>query len=135
MRQDLHQINLEEDRLQREIMNLQKQNIHKHAQVLRQHQIDTKLKNTEQLVRKMLNVETKKDPERRPLHASRPDPKDKPMRPGIESLDEEAIQESIDNLDMLLSNLQKKDAKDQAVHKLSKKFNIDVEEEKKKHEQ
>lgn len=55
----------------------------------------------------MLKVEDKPNQERPPLHKKG----EKPLRPGIESLDEDAIQESLDNLDILLSNLQNKKQK------------------------
>lgn len=47
MRHDLSAINAEEEKLQREIMNLQRQNIHKHHKVIKHNHIDTKIQNTE----------------------------------------------------------------------------------------
>ena len=51
------------------------------------------------------------------------DPTDKLMRPGVESVNELDIQESIDNLDMLLANM-KAGNKDAALQKLGDKYNI-----------
>ena len=47
MKDDLRQINKEEDKIQREIVNLHKQNIHKHHQVVSKNNIDVNIKNTE----------------------------------------------------------------------------------------
>ena len=57
MRADMHEINKEEDKLQREIMNLHLKNLAKHAQVINKNKIDLTIKNTEELVRKILNVQ------------------------------------------------------------------------------
>ena len=54
-----------------------------------------------------------------PIHVK----KDKLMRPGVESKDEDQIQESIDNLDMLLANL-KAGKKDVALKKLGDKYGV-----------
>jgi len=43
MRDDLRHINKEEEKLQRELLNMQKQNLHKHAKVLKQNNINTKI--------------------------------------------------------------------------------------------
>jgi hypothetical protein len=56
MRADMHEINKEEDKLQREIMNIHLKNLGKHAQVITKNKIDVTIKNTEELVRKILNV-------------------------------------------------------------------------------
>lgn len=47
MSEDLHQLNKEEEKLQREIMNMNLQNIHKHHRVVKANQIDTKIQHTE----------------------------------------------------------------------------------------
>ena len=58
MRADMNEINKEEDKLQREIMNLHLKNLAKHAKVTTKHKIDLTIKNTEDLVRKILNLQT-----------------------------------------------------------------------------
>ena len=57
MREDMSQINKEEDQLQREIKQMHLKNLAKHAQVNRKHKIDTGIQNTEQLVRRMVSNE------------------------------------------------------------------------------
>lgn len=62
MKDDLRLINKEEEKLQRELLKMNQKNLAKHAMVVKQNNINTNLKNTEQLVRKMMNVEqTSKD--------------------------------------------------------------------------
>jgi hypothetical protein len=61
MKDDLRLINKEEDKLQREILKMNQNNLHRHAKVLKTNKIDTKIANTEQLVRKMMNAEDKTD--------------------------------------------------------------------------
>lgn len=56
MKDDLRCINREEDKLQREILALHKQNLHKHHQVVTKYHIDTTIQNTEGLIRKMVNL-------------------------------------------------------------------------------
>ena len=57
MRADMNQLNQEEEQLQREISKMHLKNIHKHAQFVRKHKIDTQIQNTEQMVRKMVSCE------------------------------------------------------------------------------
>ena len=54
MRDDMRQINRDEDKLQRELMSLHQKNLHKHAVVLQKFKIDTSLKSTEDLLRRMM---------------------------------------------------------------------------------
>jgi hypothetical protein len=98
MKDDLRLINKEESKLQRELLKMNQNNLAKHAKVIKANGINTKIQNTEQLVRKMMNAEDKNDCKRQPLHQKL----DRPDFP--QSLDEADIQESIDNLDMLLAN-------------------------------
>ena len=70
----------------------------------------------------MMNIdEPATGPQRTPLHKNR---ENKVMRPDnqVTSVDEDQIQESIDNLDMLLANLRtgKDQNKQQALTKLGK---------------
>ena len=124
MKDDLRSINKEEEKLQRELLNMKKQNLHKHSKVLRQNHIDTKIQNTEQLVRKMLHVPDASTNAKVPLHMKKDTSGERLMKPGIESLDELQIQESLDNLDMLLANLNNKQGKKEAMGKLSDKYGI-----------
>ena len=98
MRDDLREINKEEDRLQREILNLHKKNLHKHHEVVKQNGIKTNIQNTEELVRHLTNA----TPAPGATNKSKPKGKQKPIHPGAESQLEDKIQESIDNIDMLL---------------------------------
>ena len=66
MRHDLHAINQEEEKLQREIKNMNKQNLHKNLKVIKENKIDTKIQNTGQLVTKMMGL--KREGDRVPLH-------------------------------------------------------------------
>jgi len=50
----MRQINKDEDRLQRELMSLHQKNLGKHAKVLHKFKIDTNLKTTEDLLRRMM---------------------------------------------------------------------------------
>ena len=52
MREDLKNINREEDKIQMELMEMKKKNLHKHHKVIQKNNIDTKIQNTEQLVMK-----------------------------------------------------------------------------------
>lgn len=79
--------------------------LHKHAQVVKANKINTRLQNTEQLVKRMLNV---------------PDAGKKQPAPQ----DEDELMASINNLDMLLANMQSKDGKDAALKKLSDNYGI-----------
>jgi succinate dehydrogenase flavin-adding protein (antitoxin of CptAB toxin-antitoxin module) len=72
MRADMHEINKEEDKLQREIMNIHLKNLAKHAQVVNKYKIDVTIKNTEELVRKILNLQTQTQAERTKLHEKPP---------------------------------------------------------------
>lgn len=54
MKADMNEINKEEDKLQREIMNIHLKNLAKHAKVVTKNKIDITIKNTEDLVRKIL---------------------------------------------------------------------------------
>ena len=56
MKDDLRQINKEEDRLQRELLQIHKKNMTKHDQVVSKNNIDTSIQNTEQLLRKLVNA-------------------------------------------------------------------------------
>lgn len=68
MKADMHEINKEEDKLQREIMNLHLKNLAKHAQVINKFKIDVTIKNTEELVRKILNLKNEQQSQPKPLH-------------------------------------------------------------------
>ena len=56
MREDMRQINRDEDKIQRELMQLHQKNLGKHAKVLQKFKIDTSLKSTEELLRKFLCI-------------------------------------------------------------------------------
>ena len=62
-----------------------------------------------------------------PLHQRRDTSSERLLRPGIESVDENQIQESLDNLDMLLANMNNKQSKQEAAEKLGNKYGIQVE--------
>lgn len=51
----------QEDQLQREIAKMNRGNLHKHAQVVKQNKINTRIQSTEQLVKRMLNVPEPRD--------------------------------------------------------------------------
>ena len=78
MKDDLRAINKEEDRLQRELLCLHKNTLHKHHQVVQKYGIDTKIENTEQLLRKMVNAPAKSINDKG-------DMKNGPMRPGVDN--------------------------------------------------
>ena len=61
MKDDLRLINKEEEKLQREILKMNQSNLHKHAKVVKQNGINTKIQNTEQLVRKLMHIDQKVD--------------------------------------------------------------------------
>ena len=124
MREDLHQLNKEEEKLQRELMNMNLKNIHKHHQVVKANQIDNKIQNTEQLVKKMMGVKEEKQNSRLPLHVKKPIEQTKPLHPGVECLDEDLIQQSLDNLDMLLANINEPAQKKWSLQQLSKQYGI-----------
>lgn len=112
MKDDLRQINKEEDRLQRELLQIHKKNMTKHDQVVSKNNIDTSIQNTEQLLRKLVNA---------PADQSKPTnlpQKSRPSQPGKEDDPlEEQIEESLENLDHLLEGL-KKGTKEQEIAKL-----------------
>lgn len=62
-------------------------------------------------MKKMMGVKEEKQIQRLPLHVKKPIEQTKPLRPGIESLDEDLIQQSLDNLDMLLANINQPEQK------------------------
>jgi hypothetical protein len=47
MKDDLRQINREEDRLQKELIQMHKRNLSKHKEVVEKNKIDTTITNTE----------------------------------------------------------------------------------------
>ena len=53
MKDDMRLINKEEDKLQRELLILHKNNLHKHHQVVVKNHIDTSIKNTDEMARKL----------------------------------------------------------------------------------
>ena len=113
MRADMHEINREEDKLQREIMNLHLKNLAKHAQVIQKHKIDVTIKNTQDLVRKILNVQAQTAETKPKLH-------EKGQAKKVEQVDEDLLQQSIENLDMLLANMKAGIAqKERALYSLS----------------
>ena len=57
MREDMNQLNKEEETLQREIKQMHLKNIGKHAQFVRKHKIDNQVANTEEMVRRMVSNE------------------------------------------------------------------------------
>ena len=54
MREDMRQINKDEDKLQREIMAIHQKSLGKNARVYTKHRIDTSLKSTEDFLRKAM---------------------------------------------------------------------------------
>lgn len=54
MREDMRQINKDEDRLQRELMSMHQRNLGKHAKVLQKYRIDVSHKTTEDLLRRFM---------------------------------------------------------------------------------
>ena len=57
MREDMHAINREEDKLQKELRALHLNNLHKHHKVVSKNKVDTNIKTTQELVRKMVTNE------------------------------------------------------------------------------
>ena len=54
MREDMQAVNKEEDKLQKELRALHLNNLHKHHKVISKNKIDTTIKTTRELVRKMI---------------------------------------------------------------------------------
>ncbi|CDW76678.1 UNKNOWN [Stylonychia lemnae] len=129
MKDDLRAINREEDRIQRELLNIHKSNIHKHHQVVEKFQIDTKIKNTEELVRKLVNApaQSQSNAENAYKNEQLLKNKNQLMRPGVSEKLEEQIEESLENLDNLLNNMKSKDPqkREAEILKIGKKYNID----------
>lgn len=50
----MREVNREEERLQRELMNLHLKNLHKHAVTIQRHRIDTTIRCTEDLLRRIV---------------------------------------------------------------------------------
>jgi hypothetical protein len=71
--------------------------------VVEKFNIDTKIQNTEQLVRKLVNLPTEEGVQGKQAG------KGKLNRPGVEEKLEEQIEESLENLDNLLNNIKTKD--------------------------
>ena len=64
MREDMNQVNKEEDKLQKELRALHLNNIHKHAKIIKKQRVDITIKSTKELVKKLLfneKEETKLD--------------------------------------------------------------------------
>lgn len=101
MKDDLRQINKEEDRLQRELIQIHKKNLNKHNEIVTKNNIDTQISNTEDLVRKLVNAPKSE-------RSSNQKMKKGPAKPGKEDDPlEEQIEESLENLDNLLEGLKK----------------------------
>jgi hypothetical protein len=102
MKDDLRQINREEDRLQKELLQIHKKNLNKHNEIVAKNNIDTSISNTEQLVRKLVNA----PPDSKATDSNIN--KKVPAKPGKEDDPlEEQIEESLENLDNLLDGLKK----------------------------
>jgi hypothetical protein len=56
MREDMRQINKDEERLQREILAIHQRSLGKNAKVYARHRIDTGLKSTEDLLRRIMSL-------------------------------------------------------------------------------
>ena len=54
IREDMNQVNKEEDKIQKELRALHLNNIHKHAKIIQKQKIDISIKSTKDLVRKLL---------------------------------------------------------------------------------
>ena len=54
MREDMNQVNKEEDKIQKELRAMHLNNIHKHAKIIKKQKIDITIKSTKELVRKLL---------------------------------------------------------------------------------
>ena len=54
MREDMNQVNKEEDKIQKELRALHLNNLHKHAKIIQKQKIDISIKSTKDLVRKLL---------------------------------------------------------------------------------
>ena len=116
MKDDLRQINKEEDRLQRELLQIHKKNLTKHNEVISKNNIDTSIQNTEQLLRKLVNAPAA---DHKQQSSNNLPPKSRPSQPGKEDdpLEEQMIEESLENLDHLLEGL-KKGTKEQEIARL-----------------
>ena len=57
MREDMNQLNKEEEQLQREIKQMHLKNIGKHAQFVKKHKIDNQVQSTKQMVQRMVSNE------------------------------------------------------------------------------
>ena len=108
MREDMHAVNKEEDRLQKELRTLHLNNLHKHHKVISKNKIDTTIKTTRELVRKMVTNEKEEPKVDKPqLHEmqSAVNRQPQPVARNKPAPTEEELTESLENLDMLLANM------------------------------
>ena len=128
MRADMHALNKEEDQLQKELRSLHLNNLHKHHQVVSKNKIDTNIKTTQELVRKLVTNEKEEQKSSKPqLHemqsAVNRQPQAVARRPPAPTEDD--LEQSLENLDMLLANMKAGVAnKERALHQLGQKFNL-----------
>eukprot|EP00347_Sterkiella_histriomuscorum_P024504 403330880 len=125
MKEDLYSINKQEDKLQREILNLHMKNLHKHHQVVEKNQIDTKIKSTGELVRKIVNLPQNQSQNNQQISNKSVISQNQLMRPGVYEQEEDKIMESLDNLDLLLQNKNDPIKREEAIYKIGQKLNID----------
>ena len=108
MKADMQLLNKEEDKLQREIKKMNQKNLHKHAEVLKKNKINANIQNTEHLVRRFLKIDEASKNQKVPLHKKQNSGKN--VEQELANIDEDHLMQSIDNLDMLLANVQSKNA-------------------------
>ena len=130
MREDMRQINKDEERIQRELMQLHQKNLGKHAKILQKYKIDSGLKSTEELLRKMLCIPaTTNQNERKALHEQRSASNKRPeeftrMKPDAqESQLADKLMDSLENLDKILANI-RLGRKEECLEQLARKFQI-----------
>ena len=111
MREDMRQINKDEDRLQREIMAIHQKSLGKNARIYTKHRIDTGLKTTEDFLRKVMVLprSASSQSKRQQLHQQKSAVNKRAdefrQRPDAgEDSQQDALMRSIENLDKLLAN-------------------------------
>ena len=106
----MRQINKDEDKIQRELMQLHQRNLGKHARVLQKFKIDTSHKTTEDLLRRLMflpkseEVQVKKLYEGKSAYNKKPDEFRSRPDAGDDCQANQLLQ-SLENLDKLLANL------------------------------
>lgn len=110
-------------------MSLHQKNLHKHAKVLQKFRIDTSLKSTEDLLRRMMCLpKTQQNQEQRRLYEMKSAVNKKPSefktRPECNDDDQvDALLESIENLDKILANIGS-GQKEKVIEQMATKFGL-----------